>query len=136
MIEVLGFATLLGYLQAVIANIADPRRSSPNTQYSVKDAVLSANVVFFMQCESFLEYQANGEVQYCQQRQRHGRDWYFYTYRWLNVIPLRDTQPALETNWFELTVTRASDGEVIYQNAWITDHLITIDNIVEIVQSE
>lgn len=57
MIEVLGFATLLGYLQAAIAKITDPRRASPNTQYSVKDAVLSANVVFFMQCESFLEYQ-------------------------------------------------------------------------------
>lgn len=84
----------------------------------------------------WLEYlEANGEVQYYQQRQRHGRDWHFYTYRWLNVIPLRDTQPALETNWFKLSVTRASDREVIYQNAWITDHLITIDNIVEIVQS-
>ncbi len=55
--EVLGFATLLGYLQASIAKIKDPRKPSPNTQYSIKDVVLSAFGVFFMQCESFLEYQ-------------------------------------------------------------------------------
>jgi hypothetical protein len=334
MIEVLGFATLLGYLQASIAKIADPRRASPNTQYSVKDAVLSAFGVFFMQCESFLEYQrqlksrkgldntqslfevdkiptdnqirnildkikasmlfevfeqiyqmlktkghlkqyevlngqllvaldgteyfssqcihcqqcshrthkngtvtyfhsailpvivapgheqvislapefispqdgldkqeceivaakrwvmrhadlfepgsitllgdhlysrqpmcelaeqqgfhyifvclpashftlyewlkyldANGEVKHLQQRQRHGRDWHFYTYRWVNAIPLRAAPPEQKVNWFELTVTSASEGEVIYQNAWITDHIISTDNIVEIVQS-
>ncbi len=334
MIEVLGFATLLGYLQASIANITDPRRASPNTQYSVKDAVLSAFGVFFMQCQSFLEYQrqlqsrkgrdnaqtlfdvskiptdnqirnildlinasalfevfkqvyrmlkskgylkqyevlcgqllialdgteyfssqcihcsqcshrthqngtttyfhsailpvivapgheqvislapefispqdghdkqdceivaakrwvmrhadlfepgsitllgddlysrqpmcelaqeqgfhyifvclpashytlyewlkyldANGEVKHLQQRQRHGRDWHFYTYRWVNAIPLRDTPPDQKVNWFELTVTSASLGGVIYQNAWITDHVISTDNIVEIVQS-
>jgi alpha-ketoglutarate-dependent taurine dioxygenase len=67
MIEVLSFATLLGYLQASITQIRDPRKASPNTQYSIKDAVLSANVVFFMQCESFLEYQR-------QLHSRKGRD--------------------------------------------------------------
>lgn len=67
MIEVLGFATLLRYLQTALSNIADPRRASPNTQYSVKDAVLSAFGVFFMQCESFLEYQR-------QIHSRKGRD--------------------------------------------------------------
>ena len=55
--EVLGFATLLGYLRTAIANMRDPRRASPNTQYSLKDAVLGAFGAFFRQCESFLEYQ-------------------------------------------------------------------------------
>lgn len=54
--EVLGFATLLGYLHTAIANMRDPRRASANTQYSFKDAVLGAFGAFFMQCESFLEY--------------------------------------------------------------------------------
>jgi hypothetical protein len=63
------------------------------------------------------------------------RDWHNYHYRWLNRIPLRDTQPSLETNWFELTITRASDGAVLFRNAWITDHLVTADNIVEMVCS-
>ncbi len=78
---------------------------------------------------------ANGEVNHIKVRQRHGRDWHFYNYRWVNGIPLRDTQPAHKTNWFELTVTCACDGEVIYQNAWITDHVISTDNAVEIVKS-
>lgn len=63
-----------------------------------------------------------GEVQCSQQRQRQGRDWHLSTYRWVNGIPLQDTQPALNVNWCELTVTRATDGKVIYQNAWITDY--------------
>ncbi len=84
----------------------------------------------------WLEYlDASGEVQSFQQRLRHGSDWHFYHYRWVNGIPLRDTQPALETNWFELTITSASDEEVLFKNTWITDHLITTDNIVEMVQS-
>jgi hypothetical protein len=57
MIEILGFAALLGYLQASIAKIQDPRSYSPNKQYSIKDAVLSAFGAFLMQSESFLEYQ-------------------------------------------------------------------------------
>lgn len=67
MTEVLGFATLLAYLQASIAKIKDPRKASPNKQYSIKDAVLSAFGAFFMQCESFLEYQR-------QLNSRKGRD--------------------------------------------------------------
>jgi len=67
MVEILGFAALLGYLQAAVAKIQDPRKASPNKQYSIKDAVLSAFAAFFMQCESFLEYQK-------QLNSRKGRD--------------------------------------------------------------
>ncbi|MHC5820829.1 MAG: ISNCY family transposase, partial [Nostoc sp.] len=67
MIEILGFAALLGYLQASIAKMEDPRKDSPNKRYSIPDAVLSAFGAFFMQCESFLEYQR-------QLNSRKGRD--------------------------------------------------------------
>jgi len=67
MVEVLGFAVLLGYLQASIANMQDHRQPSPNTKYSIRDAVLSAFGAFFMQCESFLENQR-------QLNSRKGRD--------------------------------------------------------------
>lgn len=332
MIEVLGFAALLGYLQAAVAKIQDPRKASPNQKYNIKDAVLSAFGAFFMQCESFLEYQrqlksrkgrdnaqslfkvpkiptdnqirniidpinavalievfaqiyrklkakgylksfevlggqllvtldgseyfssqcihcdqcshrhhkngtvtyfhsailpvivapnheqvislapefispqdgiekqdsevaaakrwisrhanlfepgevtllgddlysrqpmcelvvgqgfhyifvclpeshtglyhwlkyldANGEVNHVRVRKRYGRDWHFYNYRWVNNIPLRDTQPALLTNWFELIITH--NDKVIFQNSWICDHLITNDNVTELVTS-
>ena len=67
MIEVIGITTLLGYLRESIAKMTDPRNPSPNKQYSIADLVLSANVVFFRQCESFLEYQR-------QLNSRKGRD--------------------------------------------------------------
>jgi hypothetical protein len=41
----------------------DPREASNATKYSVRDAVLGAFSLFFMQCESFLEYQRQMERQ-------------------------------------------------------------------------
>lgn len=82
----------------------------------------------------WLQYlDANREINHHQIRKRHGRDWHFYNYRWVNHIPLRDTQPALLTNWFELTIT--CDQQVIFQNAWVCDHFITNDNVAELVTS-
>jgi hypothetical protein len=82
----------------------------------------------------WLEYlDANSEISCYQLRKRHGRDWHFYNYRWGNNIPLRDTQPALLTNWFELTIT--CNHKVIFQNAWICDHFITNDNVTELTAS-
>jgi hypothetical protein len=39
----------------------------------------------------------------------------------------------LSTHWFEVTVSRRSDGQVLFHNAWITDHFPQADNIVELV---
>ena len=63
----LAFSTLLGYLHRAIEQIADPRKPSNNTNYSIKDAVLSAFSVFFMQCPSFLDNQR-------QMQSRKGQD--------------------------------------------------------------
>ncbi|MHC5824611.1 MAG: ISNCY family transposase, partial [Nostoc sp.] len=46
---------------------------------------------------------------------------------------LRDAQPALLTNWFELTIT--CNQKVIFQNSWICDHFITNNNVTELVDS-
>ena len=53
----LSFGVLLGYLTTVIAGLRDPRQPSNATSYSLKDIVLGAFSVFFMQSESFLDYQ-------------------------------------------------------------------------------
>ena len=78
-------------------------------------------------------FDANKEISHHQIRKRHGRDWHFYNYRWVNNIPLRDTQPALLTHWFELTIT--CNQQVIFKNAWVCDHFITNDNVAELVTS-
>jgi hypothetical protein len=53
----LSFGVMLGFLQRAIAKIKDPRLASNATRYSIKDTMLAAFSVFFMQCESFLEHQ-------------------------------------------------------------------------------
>jgi hypothetical protein len=53
----LSFGVMVGFLQRAIALIKDPRQASNATRYSMKDTVLAAFSVFFMQCESFLEHQ-------------------------------------------------------------------------------
>jgi hypothetical protein len=82
---------------------------------------------------NWLEYLNANEVSNFSVRVRHGRKWHFYNYRWANNIPLRDTQPALLTNWFELTIT--CDEKVIFQNAWICNHHITNHNVAELANS-
>jgi hypothetical protein len=63
----LSFDSLLGTLNSVIGELGDPRKPSNATSYSVKDAVLGAFSCFFMQSESFLDYQR-------QLNSRSGRD--------------------------------------------------------------
>ncbi len=53
----LSFGTLMGALNCAISGMPDPRKPSNNKRYCLKDLVLAAFSVFFMQCESFLEHQ-------------------------------------------------------------------------------
>ncbi len=54
------------------------------------------------------------------------------TYRFVNQVPVRDGQEALLVNWCELTSTLA-DGTLVYKNAFITNHLITTQNVKVVV---
>ncbi|WP_442786367.1 hypothetical protein [Leptothoe sp. PORK10 BA2] len=63
----LSFDSLLSELNDTIDELGDPRKPSNATSYSVKDAVLGAFSCFFMQSESFLDYQR-------QLNSRSGRD--------------------------------------------------------------
>ena len=84
----------------------------------------------------WLDYlEANGEVQTIEQRQWNGRYEEISSYRYVNQIPLRDTQPALLVNWCQLTITKASDDSIIYRNAFITQHGIRADNVADVVEA-
>jgi hypothetical protein len=76
-----------------------------------------------------------GEVKTLETSQWHKRSKEIYRYRYVNQIPLRDTQPALEVNWCELTLTRQSDGKVLYQNAFITRHELTTETVASVVSA-
>lgn len=55
-----------------------------------------------------------------------------YTYRYANNVPLRDTDDAIMVNWVELTIT-TGDGEILYHNAFVTNHKIMDKNVEGIV---
>ena len=54
---ILVFSVFLDFLQEGIEKIKDPRSESNGTKFKISDAMLSAFSMFFMQCQSFLEYQ-------------------------------------------------------------------------------
>jgi len=56
-----------------------------------------------------------------------------FTYRYANGVPLRAGEDALLVNWCEVTVTKGRDGEVLYHNAFATNHLITDKTVAPIV---
>ena len=65
---------------------------------------------------------------------RQGKRTYTDTYRFVNEVPLRDGDDALEVNWCELTTTQA-DGTVIYKNAFATNHRLTKENVADMVKA-
>ncbi len=76
-----------------------------------------------------------GEVKILEISQWHKRSKEIYRYRYVNEIPLSDTQPTLLVNWCELTLTRQSDGKVLYQNAFITRHALTAETVPLVVSA-
>jgi hypothetical protein len=74
-----------------------------------------------------------GEVKTLTQFEIRGRKRLSYHYRFVNRIPLRATQPAMEVNWCEVTVTDPSDEKTLYYNAFATCHELDEQNVVEIV---
>jgi hypothetical protein len=63
----LSFDGIVRCLNDVIGKINDPRSASNATKYSLREAILGAFAAFFLQNESFLEYQR-------QLNSRFGRD--------------------------------------------------------------
>jgi hypothetical protein len=64
---ILVFSAFLNFLQEGIEKIKDPRGKSNATKFKISDAILSAFSMFFMQSQSFLEYQR-------QMQSRSGKD--------------------------------------------------------------
>jgi hypothetical protein len=56
-----------------------------------------------------------------------------YIYRWLEAVPLRGTEDALNVNWFSIEILNAS-GKKTYGNSFVTDLPITADTIAELAQ--
>ena len=68
-------------------------------------------------------------------RHWNGRFGEIHTYRYVQHVPLRRGDDALYVDWCELTITRESDGRVLYRNAFATNYAATQDSVASIVQA-
>jgi hypothetical protein len=68
-------------------------------------------------------------------RRWNGRYHELYTYRFASQVPLRAGEDAMYVNWCELCVTHAQTGEILYRNAWVTNHSLTIHNVPEVCKA-
>jgi hypothetical protein len=62
---------------------------------------------------------------------KHGEIW---SYRFANQVPLRNGNEALQVNWLELVITKEGSDEILYQNSFVTNHVISANNIVPLAQ--
>ena len=53
----------------------------------------------------------------------------------INDVRLRRGADALSINWLEVTVVKATTGEQLSHNSWITNHRLTADNVVDVAQA-
>lgn len=76
----------------------------------------------------------NGDVQTVVLTRWDGKKRLVNTYRYVNQVPLRDSDDALMVNWCEL-VTTTQEGKEVFRNTWATSHHITDDNVSSIISS-
>ena len=79
-------------------------------------------------------YQKNEEIDSFSKRIWTGKEHHNYIYRFINNIPIRDSEDALNVNWAEIIITNDS-GKKVYSNAFISNHTITKTNIESFIEA-
>jgi hypothetical protein len=62
---------------------------------------------------------------------KYGEIWH---YRFANQIPLRNGSDALQVNWLELVITKEGTDEILYQNSFVTNHVISASNVIHLAK--
>lgn len=75
-----------------------------------------------------------GTVEQLTLRHWNGRFREIHHYRWVNGVPLRRGEDALQVNWCEITITREDTDKRLYHNTFITNHELSRSNVVPIVR--
>ncbi len=69
-------------------------------------------------------------IQTYSERKWNGRFGEISTYRYVETVPLRRGEDALQVNWCEIKITHETTQEVLYYNAFITNLPLTTDQQV------
>jgi hypothetical protein len=80
-------------------------------------------------------FQQTGAIKEVERRRRNGRVTEVLRYHYINDVALRSGKGALSVHWVEITSVNAKTGEQLYYNSFITNHLITDDNVADIAQA-
>ena len=97
------------------------------------EAVLAQGWHFLFVCKpgshpAIEDFLAGAEVDSHAVRARRGKKWTEYRYRWLNKVPLRGDEKAIEVNWLAMEI-RDGAGKTTYRNAFVTDMEVRRDNV-------
>ena len=99
--------------------------------------VLEQEVDFLFTCkleshatlyEWLADFAKNGQLGTVVVARRVGKKHFSDTYRYVNQVPLRNSDDAVMANWLELVTTDAN-GTIVFKNAWATSHRITESNV-------
>ena len=58
-----------------------------------------------------------------------------YRYKYLNNVTLRESEPSLMVNWYEVEIFDSAKNKVIYQNSFITNHELNDEKIFKMIVS-
>ena len=78
------------------------------------------------------DFARTGDMQTLEKSRWNGKQRLTERYRYLNQVPLRNSDDALMVNWCEVVVLNAKQ-DVVYRNAWATSHVIDAHNVIEMV---
>jgi hypothetical protein len=76
-----------------------------------------------------------GEVTQLDERHWNGRTYELWHYRYVNQLPLRAGSDACRVNWCEVTIVQEGTDEILYRNAFATNHPLTHQNVAAIVSA-
>jgi len=80
------------------------------------------------------EMDSLGKVSHLEVKRRRGKKVEIDHYRWVNQVPLTDEEDALQVNWCEIITTDPA-GKTIYRNDFVTNHEISHESIVELIEA-
>ena len=69
-----------------------------------------------------------------QERRWNGKHGEIWSYRFVNQLPLRAGDEAMRVNWLELTITHQKTGQQLFHNSWVTNHPVTLHNVVQLAK--
>lgn len=108
------------------------------------EAIIASGMNFIFTClptshpalyAALKDLESTGEVKTLRIEKRNKSSKEIYDYRYVNQMPLRDTQPALNVNWCELIITRESDGKILYENAFTTSHKLDQESVFLVTEA-